>query len=106
MNKKEIINMAKRIEKLEAAVFGLGLKRVVTLKKNNYKGPTGGIKFLIDKGFLNNKQPLAGIRAKLSENGYHYSIQAAQTALNRLSKLGGPIVALKEGGKKLYVKRK
>lgn len=105
---KEIINLIKRVEKLEATVFASSTKKFVSRSKKelNYEGPTGGIKILIDKGFFNTKRTLAEIRAKMAENSYHYSIQAAQTALNRLSKLTGPIVALKEGGKKAYVKRK
>jgi hypothetical protein len=108
MKEKEIINILKRIEKLETAVFGSAtkVKKLAAKDKSGYEGPTGGIRLLIDKGFFDAKRTLADVRARLAENGYHYSIQAAQTGLNRLSKTGGPIVALKEGGKKAYVKRK
>ena len=108
MKEKEIINIIKRIEKLEAFVFGstAKVKKSTPKDKSGYEGPTGGIRLLIDKGFFDAKRTLADVRAKLAENGYHYSIQAAQTVLNRLSKTGGSMVALKEGGKKAYVKRK
>lgn len=103
---KENINIIKRIEKLEAVVFGSNKKKKNIKTDSEYNGPTGGVKFLIDKGFFNNKQALSQVRDELNKNGYHYSIQAAQTALSRLSKLGGLLVSLKESGKKVYVKRK
>ncbi len=108
MNERERINIIKRIEKLEGVVFASNLEPKTSAPqiKSNYSGPTGGIRLLIDKDFFCSKRTLADIRSKMGDNGYHYSIQAAQTALNRLSKSGGPIVSLKEGGKKAYVKRK
>jgi len=42
----------------------------------------------------------------MQDNGYHYSRQAVQMPLTRLSTVGGPLVALKDKGKNVYVKRK
>lgn len=100
---KDIINRLNRIEKV---VFSNGLLRAQIQKNDDFVGATGGIRFLISKGLLDTKRSLSDIRGALEKNGYHYSIQAAQSALNRLSKANGPLVALKESGRKVYVKRK
>jgi len=105
-NNQNVQALLKRIERLEKVVFS-GEQKVHTPKGGKFEGATGGIRFLISKGYLNTKKSLSDIKKGLEGNNYHYSIQAAQTALNRLSKTGGrPLVALKEGGKKVYVKRK
>jgi len=42
----------------------------------------------------------------MNSHGYHYSKQAIQTPLNRLSLQNGRLVGLKEKGHKVYAKRK
>ena len=101
-----IKNILKRITRLEKAIFPYSSMKSQILKKKDFTGATGGIRFLISKGFLRTKRSLSDIRGELEKNNYHYSIQAAQSALNRLSKPGGLLVALKTGGKKVYVERK
>lgn len=75
-------------------------------KDINYSGATGGIRFLIKSGFLDTKRNQKDIRKKLTDENYHYSSQAVYEALQILSKSNGPLVVLKEKGKKVYVKRK
>jgi hypothetical protein len=93
-----------RLTRLEAAVFGG--KGASTKARHAEVGPTGGLRTLITQGFFKSKRNLADSRAALEKNDYHYSAQAVDMALKRLSKRDGPLVSFKEGGKKLYAKRK
>jgi hypothetical protein len=95
--------LLKRIEKLEKAAFGASKPAV---KKDSFGGATGGLRFLVEKGFFGQRRLFRDIEEELKKNGYHYSKQAIQTPLNRLAVSSGPLVALKQGGKKVYVKRK
>jgi len=104
--KKDIQAISKRLERLEKVILSNGSARSQLKKNEDFAGATGGIRFLISEGFLEVKRSLSEIRGALEKNGYNYSIQAAQSALNRLSKAVGPLVSLKESGKKVYVKRK
>ncbi len=107
--KRKTLTIEQRLARLEEAVFGRkgGPKdgRAET-KASDFAGATGGIRFLISKGFFKKKQGLAEVRTALSDNGYHYSRQAAHVALNNLTPKGGPLVSLQEGGRKVYVERK
>lgn len=95
-----------RIEKLEQAVLDGARQKPGVAKSHNFKGATGGLRLLISKGFFNKKRGFSEIRQALEDNGYHYSNQAIQTPLNRLSKAGGLLVSFKKKGKKVYAKRK
>lgn len=109
MNQKNLRSILARITKLEVAVFGNKKRRKVIPQKiitKDFSGITGGIRFLISKGFFKTRKYLLEIRKDLVNNGYHSSIQAVQTALNRLSKSNGPLIAFKEGHKKVYAQRK
>ncbi len=103
-------NIEKRIEKLE--IFADSNKESpspqekIDKKTQEYKGATGGIRLLISKGFFDKRKSFGEIKAALAEANYHYSNQAVQTPLNKLSKAGGPLVGFKEGGRKVYAKRK
>ena len=106
-SEKEIKSIVARIEKLEQSVFGVEEEIIFTKKiQGDFSGATGGIRFLDFQKFFNGKRSLSDVRNELSGRGYHYSLQAVQTALNRLSKPGSPLVTFKEGGKKVYAKRK
>lgn len=104
---KDII---KRIEKLEKAVFGKMEnskgKNKKPKKEDSFSGPTGGLRFLISKNYFTKKRSLAEVKKEMEKNSYIYSDQAVQMALGRNSKVGGPLVSLKDGGKKAYVERK
>lgn len=104
---KTLKDLQSRIEKLEQAV--LPGKRKRTSDKTdagNFKGATGGLRFLATKGFFDRKRTFGEINEALASHGYHYSKQAVQTPLNTLSKPGSLLVSFREGGRKVYAKRK
>lgn len=106
-NKDKIISgLVTRIEKLEKAVFGGVKPKPQFSGKKDFKGATGGLRLLISKGFFDRKRSFGEIKEALASHDYHYSNQAVQTPLNNLSKAGGLLVSFKEGGKKVYAKRK
>ncbi len=102
-NNHSLNDILRRVEKLERAVFG---NRDRKPAKHDFKGATGGLRLLVSKGFFDRKRFFSEIETELQRQGYHYSKQAVQTPLNRLSKSGGLLVGLKEKGKKVYAKRK
>jgi hypothetical protein len=101
---KTLNDLLLRIEKLERAVFGK--RKVVVTKRSDFTGATGGLRFLIAEGFFGRKRNFSEIESELRKQNYHYSKQAIQTPLNRLSRTGGALVGFKEMGKKVYAKRK
>ncbi len=104
-----LTDILRRVEKLERAVFGnssSGGKPKKTTTEEDFKGATGGLRLMISKGFFDRRCFFNEIETELNKQGYHYSKQAIQTPLSRLSKVGGPLVSLRDGGKKVYVKRK
>jgi hypothetical protein len=104
------VDLVTRIEALERAVFGKKLQKTKANKalstKDDFKGATGGLRFLLSKGFFDRRRQFSDIEKELNNHGYHYSKQAIQTPLNRLSSQRGPLVGLKEKGHKVYVRRK
>jgi hypothetical protein len=106
----ETLTINQRIKRLEKAVFGrrgeTGGTPKSAAKASDFAGPTGGVRFLISKDYFRKKKALAEIRSALAQHDYHYSAQAVHEALKRLIQKGGPLVSLREGGKKMYVKRK
>ena len=107
-DEKQIQNILTRLGKLEKKVFPTEGKGSKVKDKNpeDFSGTKGGILFLLSKGYFNQRRSAPDVKAELGKNDYHYSIQVVQTALNRLSKGKGELVAMKEGGKKTYVKRR
>lgn len=106
MSEKHILQqIVNRIERLERTVFG-GEGKIKRRVRENFTGPTGGVRLLVSEGFFKTKRSLSDVRSALAKKDYHYSAAAIQTALNRHSPRAGPLAALKEGGKKLYVKRR
>lgn len=105
-------SIIKRLDRLEKRVFEDGSKQKLQggqkrSPKSDFSGPTGGLRFLVSRNFFKTKKSFVEIRAELEKHGYHlYSPQAVDTGLRRLSKLKGPLVALKQGGKKFYGERK
>jgi hypothetical protein len=96
-----------RLKRLEDAVFQRKRSSPTTSgRSENFGGPSGGLRYLFAKRFFSEKRYFADVRKALEKNGYHYSAQAAQMALTRLSKPGGPLVALRQNGKKVYVARR
>lgn len=101
-------NIISRLEKLEKVVFAQAKDKETILKEplNTFSGPKGGILLLIENGFFEMPHTALEVKEEIAKNGYHYSIQAVQTALNRLSSKQGPLNTLKDGKKKAYVRRK
>jgi hypothetical protein len=104
-------NLVARIEALESAVFGSTASAKPKLQSSkvpidNFKGATGGLRLLISKGFFDRRRKFSEIETELIKQGYHYSKQAIQTPLNRLSLQTGPLVGLREQGHKVYAKRR
>ncbi len=98
-----------RIEALEKAVFGPAAKAAkpaAAASDDQFKVSTGGLRLLVSNGFFNSRRKFSEIESELNRQGYHYSKQAIQTPLNRLSNQSGPLVGLKQEGHKVYVRRK
>ena len=106
MEAKAIKALEQRVTRLEKVVFGVGQKPKKKFNPEGFTGPTGGVRLLISKGFFKKARTAPVVKTELDENGYVYRIQVVQTSLNRLSKRTGPLSALKQGGKKVYVDRK
>jgi hypothetical protein len=106
---KTLKDILLRLGKLERAVLGArpaNTRRSNKVAKEDFSGATGGLRLLATKGFFNQRRFFSEIETELRKQGYHYSKQAIQTPLNRLSSSNGPLVALREKGKKVYAKRK
>lgn len=107
---EELRQLTQRVEKLERAVFAQARpakgSKASTENADEYKGAPGGIKKLVADGFFSGRRAFGEVTDEMRKQGYFYSKQAAQNALVRLSRVGGPLVALNEKGKKLYAKRK
>ncbi len=71
-----------------------------------FRGPSGGVRLLLSRGLFSSPRKVRDVRDALAKEGYHYGGAQVQTALNRLSERGGPLVTSRHGGKKMYVKRK
>lgn len=107
MDDKRLKKIEDRLACLEKAVFSKKSKTVrQKTAEDDFSGATGGIRFLISKGFFGDKRVIGEIRSALEKNGYHYSGPAVQMACKRLSKRSGPLTALQEGGRKVYVRSK
>jgi len=106
----DLEDLRRRVEVLERAVLGTGKPKIARVSApasaENFEGATGGVRFLIAEGFFNSRRSFAEVEKAMQDNGYHYSKQAVQMPLTRLSAIGGPLVALKDKGKNVYVKRK
>lgn len=105
-----LADLRSRVESLERAVYGRGAKSSTkapeTHAAGNFHGATGGLRFLVSNGFFDRKRAFGEIKEALARHNYHYSKQAVQTPLNTLSKPGSLLVSFREGGKKVYAKRK
>lgn len=105
MTDKELKEILERLSRLEDTVFSVKRKSVKN-ENEDFSGATGGMRFLKSEGFFKTKRALGEVRNELAKHDYHYSIHAVQAGINRLSKASGPLVAFKEGGKKVYAERK
>ena len=106
MDERTAKDILSRLVRLEKAIFDEEMKKLPSLKKQDFSGPSGGVRLLISRGFFKVKRYLGDVRKALAKEGYHYGAAQIQTAMNRLSRRDGPLVASKVGGKKVYVGRK
>lgn len=57
------------------------IKSQVSKSENKYKGVSGGIEFLIDKGFFGNPKSKKEVLDELKKEGYFHSSQTVDSAL-------------------------
>ena len=103
--KRILADHEKRIKELEKATR---LKRDVKPRtEDNYSGLVGGIRFLIDNGFLNEPKSVNEIMEELKREGYHRSTASISKMLSvdftRNKKI---LNRIKEGKVWKYVVRK
>jgi hypothetical protein len=101
-----LTELRSRVDKLELAVFGKNGKKPAATRSGDFTGATGGLRFLVSDGFFDRKRAFGEIKEALAHHNYHYSKQAVQTPLNALSKPGSSLASFREGGRKVYAKRK
>lgn len=106
MDGNKLRQIIDRIERLEKAIFISKRKTAPTIQAKDFGGLKGGLHLLISRGFFKTKKTLSDTKQELEKHGYHYSAPAVQTTLNRLSRRTGPLTTFREGGKKVYIKRK
>src|ERR1700733_5157298 len=101
---KAIRDLERRVSKLEGK--SERAKDPQAIRKGEFVGAAGGLRYLISKGFFGQKRFFAQVRQALTDEGYHYTKQAVQNPLTAMSKASGPLVSLKEGKRKVYATRK
>lgn len=106
MDHSIIRDLIKRIEKLEKAVFSAKPRENTSKRRSEFTGPKGGVLKLIAEEFFKKRKTATETKSEMETYDYHYSIQAIQMALKRLSNKDGPLVSFVESGKKVYVERK
>lgn len=107
MSGDQLQEIIKRLERLEKSVFSRNSQRENdTRSEDDFAGLKGGLRLLVSRGFFRTKKTLPETRQEIEKHGYHYSAPAIQTSLNRLSTRTGPLATFKEGGRKVYVRRK
>jgi hypothetical protein len=106
MSPRTLTQILARLDHIEKILFGDSKKKFAIRKKEEFKGPAGGVRLLISRGFFKSKKFVKEAREALKQNGYNYGVAQIQTAMNRLSKRNGPLVVSKESGNKSYVDRK
>lgn len=75
---KIIQDHEKRISELEKAIF---IEKAKPKKKHEFKGLSGGIEYLISKGFLGTPRSVKEVQEELRKEGYHYSVQSVDKLL-------------------------
>jgi len=109
---KKIRLLSDRVERLERLLTPKSVspvrRQAAMVSKNEFGGPTGGVRLLFKEGFFKVRRQLSDVMPAMSQRGYHYSSQAVHEALKRLSAVGGPLVSLKKkkGGRRTYAERK
>jgi len=76
---KIIQDHEERISRLEKAIFE---EKVEPKAKPEFKGLSGGIEYLISKGFLDIPKSVKGIQDELKKEGYHYPYESLNKILS------------------------
>jgi len=75
---KKIQDHEKRISQLEKAII---TEKAKPKEKLEFKGLSGGIKYLISKGFLSTPRSVKEIHNELGKEGYYYSKKSVDKLL-------------------------
>jgi hypothetical protein len=101
---KMIQDHERRISKLEQVIF---VEKVKPEGKQEFKGLSGGIKYLISKGFLSTPKSVKEIQEEMKKEGYHYRYQSISKLLSvDFMKKRKVLTRIKENGIWKYVIRK
>ncbi len=79
---KKIIELEKRVLKLEKQVFGSKSSSNKS-NANKYMGLIGGLNLLIENGFFKKPKLVTEVQDELQKEGYYHSIQSTDTRLRR-----------------------
>lgn len=75
---KKIQEHESRISELEKVVFA---KKIELKEKLEYKGLSGGIEYIISKGFLNTPRSVKDVYNELRKEGYYYPEKSVEKLL-------------------------
>ncbi|MFH1774528.1 MAG: hypothetical protein ABH874_06180 [Methanobacteriota archaeon] len=101
---KILENHEKRLSKIEEVIFS---KKVKVSKPADYTGLSGGIRLLIDNGFLNTPKSVNEIQNELTREGYHYPSKSTDKLLSvNFMQKKKILTRVKEGNGWKYVVRK
>jgi len=97
----------KRLRKIEDFLFSREGHKIRPQPSRDYKGLTGGIRFLVDNGFLKEPKTANEIMNELKREGYHHSISSISKLLSVNFTNNWKILnRIKEGDYWKYVLRK
>lgn len=108
----EIEKLKKIIEEHEIRISELEKQQPVEKsiktkpKKSNYSGPTGGIRMLIDSGFLDTPKFVSEIIDEMKREGHYNNLPTIDSALRKSFLKNKTLQRIKEGKKWKYVIRK
>ena len=102
--KKTIQEHEDRISQLEKKLSTETIKSKP--KKSNYSGPTGGVRMLIDNGFLDTPKFVSEIVDEMKREGYYHDLPTIDSALRKSFLKNKTLQRIKEGNKWKYVIRK
>ena len=101
--KKIIHDHEDRISKLEKT---FSEKKTEKPKKSNYTGLSGGIRLLIDNGFLDTPKFVSEIVAEMKREGYYHDVFSIDATLRKTFLKNRTLQRTKEEKKWKYVIRK
>ena len=101
--KKTIQDHEDRISKLEKP---FSEKKTEKPKKSNFTGVSGGIRLLINNGFLDTPKFVSEIVAEMKREGYYHDMPTVDSALRKSFLKNRTLQRIKEEKKWKYVIRK